>query len=70
LDANLHGPPIEKVAAALTQCKIPFVVISGYGRAGLPATFQQVPVLAKPIGKHQLRETLTALILQPRSVVP
>ena len=69
LDANLHGRPVENVAAALTQYRIPFVFITGYGRIGLPAAFQQAPVLAKPINDGELLEAVTALISKPRNVV-
>ena len=69
LDANLHGRPVENVAAALTQYRIPFVFITGYGRIGLPAAFQQAPVLAKPINDGELLEAVTALVSKPRNVV-
>jgi PAS domain S-box-containing protein len=68
LDANLHGRSVENVAAALTRRKIPFVFITGYGRAGLPVSLQQAPVLAKPINDEQLFEAVTAL-LKPGKVV-
>ena len=61
LDGNLHGRSVENVAAALSRHKIPFVFVTGYGRAGLPVAFQQAPVLAKPINDEQLLEALTAL---------
>jgi len=69
LDANLHGQPVENIAAALTRHRIPFVFITGYGRAGLPAAFQQAPLLAKPINDDQLLEAVTALISRPRNVI-
>jgi CheY-like chemotaxis protein len=69
LDANLHGRRVDDVAAALTRRKIPFVFITGYGRSGLPAAFQQAPVLAKPVSKEHLIEAITAVVLRPRKVV-
>jgi CheY-like chemotaxis protein len=69
LDANLHGRPVENIAVALTQRRIPFVFITGYGRAGLPAAFQQAPVLAKPINDNELLATVAVLVSKPRNVV-
>jgi signal transduction histidine kinase/CheY-like chemotaxis protein len=70
LDANLHGRPVDEIAAALTRCKIPFVFITGYGRTGLPASFQQAPVLSKPVNDEQLRDAITEIVARPRKVVP
>ena len=69
LDANLHGRSVENIAAALTRHKIPFVFVTGYGRAGLPAGFGQTPVLAKPVSDEQLLEAVTALAPNSRKVV-
>jgi CheY-like chemotaxis protein len=69
LDANLHGRPVENIAVALTRRAIPFVFVTGYGRAGLPAAFQQTPVLTKPINDDQLLEAVTTLMLKPSNVV-
>ena len=69
LDANLHGRSVENIAAALTRHKIPFVFVTGYGRAGLPAGFGQAPVLAKPVSDEQLLEAVTTLAPNSRKVV-
>ena len=69
LDANLHGRPVENIAAALTRRKIPFIFVTGYGRAGLPAAFQQAPVLAKPINDDELVEAVIGLVSTARNVV-
>ena len=69
LDANLHGRPVENIAAALTRRKIPFVFVTGYGRAGLPAAFRQAPVLAKPINDDELVEAVIGLVSTARNVV-
>jgi CheY-like chemotaxis protein len=69
LDANLHGRSVENIAAALTRHKIPFVFVTGYGRAGLPAGFGQMPVLAKPVSDEQLLEAVTTLAPKSRKVV-
>jgi two-component sensor histidine kinase/CheY-like chemotaxis protein len=69
LDANLHGRSVENIAAALTRRSIPFVFVTGYGRAGLPAGFGQAPVLAKPVSDEQLLEAVTTLAPKSRKVV-
>ncbi len=69
LDANLHGRSVENIAAALSRRQIPFVFVTGYGRAGLPPEFQQLPVLAKPVSEEQLVEVVTTLTTKPTKVV-
>ena len=69
LDANLNGRSVENIAAALTRRKIPFVFVTGYGREGLPAAFQQAPVLAKPVTSEQLVQSVTARVSKPSNVV-
>jgi PAS domain S-box-containing protein len=61
LDANLHGRPVNAIAAALTRRNIPFVFITGYGREGLPNGFKTAAVLTKPVSDQQLLEAVTAL---------
>jgi PAS domain S-box-containing protein len=69
LDANLNGRSVENIAAALTRRKIPFVFVTGYGREGLPAGFQQAPVLAKPVSSEQLFQFVTARVSKASKVV-
>ena len=61
LDANLHGRPVDAIAAALTRRNIPFVFVTGYGRAGLPSSFREAAVLTKPISRQQLLEAIVRL---------
>jgi PAS domain S-box-containing protein len=68
LDANLHGRPVDAIAAALTRRKIPFVFITGYGRTGLTTCFQQSPVLAKPVNDDQLFDAIITTISRPRKI--
>jgi signal transduction histidine kinase/CheY-like chemotaxis protein len=70
LDANLHGHPVTDIAAALTRRKIPFAFITGYGRAGLPDSFKQAPVLSKPVSDEQLFAAIIGIVSRPRKVVP
>ena len=66
LDANLHGEPVDAVAAALTQHAVPFVFATGYGRDSLPRGFGTAPVLAKPFGASELTSAVDS-ILRTRS---
>jgi CheY-like chemotaxis protein len=70
LDGNLHGRPVDEIAAALTRRKIPFVFITGYGRTGLSASFQQAPVLSKPVNDEQLFDAITEIASRPRKLFP
>ena len=70
LDGNLHGRPVTEIAAALTRRKIPFVFITGYGRAGLPDTFKQAPMLSKPVSDEQLLAAVIGIVSRPRKVLP
>jgi CheY-like chemotaxis protein len=69
LDANLHGRPVNEIAAALTRRNVPFVFVSGYGRAGLPAGFGKVALLGKPFSQAKLLEAASLLLEQHRDVV-
>jgi CheY-like chemotaxis protein len=62
LDANLHGRPVDQVAAALTRRNVPFVFISGHTREGLPAAFASAPLLGKPFSHQQLVEAVGRLL--------
>ena len=70
LDANLHGEPVDGIAAALVRRTIPFVFITGYGRSGLPVSFQHAPVLSKPVNDEQLFDAISGIVARPRKVFP
>ncbi|HYG06537.1 MAG TPA: response regulator [Stenotrophomonas sp.] len=61
LDVNLGGPLSFPVADALLARGIPFLFLTGYGRAGVPAEYQTVPVLQKPFRRKDLQTALAAL---------
>jgi CheY-like chemotaxis protein len=65
LDGNLHGNPVDDIAAALTRQNIPFLFVTGYGRETLPLAFQQAAILGKPFTDLQLLEAAERLM--PRS---
>lgn len=69
LDANLHGEPVDAIAVALVRGNIPFVFVTGYGRAGLPEAFQHVPVVPKPFSEQQLLLALTTALPQEATVL-
>ncbi len=48
LDVNLRGIPAFPVADILVARGIPFVFLTGYGRADLPPRFDKLPILSKP----------------------
>jgi CheY-like chemotaxis protein len=62
LDGNLSGHPVDEVAAALTRQRIPFVFVTGYGRASLPQAFQSAPMIAKPCTLDVLMNTMGRLL--------
>jgi CheY-like chemotaxis protein len=53
LDANLSGEPIDAVALALSERRIPFAYVTGYGRESLPPA-HPAPIVAKPFDAEQL----------------
>lgn len=48
LDGNLQGMPVDDVAAALLERKIPFAFVTGYERESLPEQFQDRLLISKP----------------------
>jgi CheY-like chemotaxis protein len=60
-DANLHGQPIQAIAAVLLKRHIPFVIVSGYSRENLPEVLFSVPLLSKPIRPQQLVHAVSEL---------
>jgi PAS domain S-box-containing protein len=70
LDGNLHGEPVDAVAAALTRCGIPFAFVSGYGRESLPKSFAQVEIVTKPFSPEQILEIAMRLCAPSAEVHP
>ncbi len=62
LDANLHGRPVDQVAAALVRRRIPYVFVSGHSRDGLPAGFAEAPLMGKPFSHRKLVEIVADLL--------
>jgi CheY-like chemotaxis protein len=55
LDVNLNGEQVYPVAEALAARGIPFVFVTGYGRAGLRAPYGDCLTLQKPFRRHDLQ---------------
>ena len=58
LDININGVEVYPLAITLRELGVPFVFASGYGREGLPAEFNDCPVLQKPY----LPDSITAAV--------
>jgi PAS domain S-box-containing protein len=69
VDINLGGHPVSELAAALTQKKIPFAFVTGYGRNGVPREFREAIVLKKPFSRDELLAMVELLFYQTASVV-
>jgi signal transduction histidine kinase/DNA-binding response OmpR family regulator len=61
LDVNIHGRQVRDVPAALMRLGVPFLFVTGYGRAALPAGFEQAATLNKPFNNQKLVDSLSAL---------
>ncbi|TXL70614.1 response regulator [Vineibacter terrae] len=58
LDVNLGGVRSDPVGEALARRGIPFVFVSGYGEAALPAGFRDCPLVNKPYAAASLQAGL------------
>jgi CheY-like chemotaxis protein len=66
LDGNLHGRPVDEIAAALKRRQVPYLF--GYGPESLPQAFRHISVLPKPFSQQQLIEAAARLV-EPRGNV-
>lgn len=62
LDVNLDGRDVYPVADILTERRLPFVFVTGYGGRGLPEPYRERPTLQKPFQLEDLRTTLVNLV--------
>ena len=63
LDAHLRNESSAAVATALAQHKIPFIVVTGHGRAQLPTELASSTVLAKPVNTEDLISEVSRLLV-------
>lgn len=61
LDIRLNSELVYPAAAEFIRRKTPFVFLSGYERASVPAAFRQVPYLSKPCSDEELVSALLAM---------
>lgn len=61
LDAKLVDGSGAELAKSLEERRIPFVVVSGYEKASLPARLRSAPFVAKPISVPLLMEAIQGL---------
>jgi PAS domain S-box-containing protein len=69
LDANLHGEPVNEIAAVLTRANVNFLFVTGYGVESLPNGFGNAGVLTKPFSPAQLIEAASRLVQKPEGVI-
>ena len=62
LDINLRGELVYPLADLLGQRGVPFVFMTGYDRAALPATYKDVPICDKPVDIGDFARKLAAVI--------
>lgn len=63
LDVNLGGKrSCFLIADALRRRRIPFAFSTGYSGTALPASYRDVPILAKPFDMGELEQALQALL--------
>ena len=62
LDVNLGGEKTYAVADILTDRKIPFAFVTGYGPDSIVSAFSHAPVLQKPIEAAKLHALLQQIV--------
>ena len=67
LDVNLAGERIDQVADALSRRNVPFLFVTGYSAASLPADFAERPRVCKPFKMADLLCALSNLVHAPSS---
>jgi DNA-binding NtrC family response regulator len=60
LNVHLNDGNALKIVAALENCGIPFIVVTGYERKTLPLPLRRAPYLAKPVGYETLLQEMRA----------
>lgn len=61
LDLNLNGQKAHAVPAVVSSRRKPFAFVTGYGDAGVLATFGDAPVVTKPFHSSDIAAALTLL---------
>src|SRR3954454_15171444 len=58
LDVNLGGTEVYPAAELLRGQGTPIVFVTGYGRRGVPETWQRFPILQKPFTSRELEKAI------------
>jgi DNA-binding NtrC family response regulator len=70
VDGNLAGRSVDEIAVALTQRRMPFAFVTGYGREALPIGFQDAMIVEKPFTQDQVIGALERLLSPGDNVSP
>jgi DNA-binding response OmpR family regulator len=62
LDVNLAGERVFPVAAVLAERRVPYVLMTGYGRGMLPVEFANRLIIPKPFKMRDLTDKLSAAL--------
>lgn len=62
LDINLQGISVRPVAEIVRSRGLPLFFLSGYGSAGVPDGFEEIPVLVKPCTPDALKRSIDAVL--------
>ncbi len=62
LDMNLNGEIVYPLAELLTEQRVPFLFVTGYGQHSLDPRFNWVPVLQKPVVQDELAGALSRVL--------
>ena len=62
LDVNLGKETSGRIAEAMRQRRLPFVIVSGYSPQQHPNAFDGAPFLSKPVDMRALVSTLQRLL--------
>lgn len=65
MDLNLAGTSAVSIAEYLISVGIPFVIVSGYGREGLPRHLQNIPMVSKPFNPDRLLQAMRNALADP-----
>ncbi|SNS79809.1 PAS domain S-box-containing protein [Sphingomonas laterariae] len=63
LDGNLQGEAVDVIAAELTDRRIPFLFVTGYGRDHLPPRFRDAALVGKPFHPNGLLVAIEQLLV-------
>jgi CheY-like chemotaxis protein len=62
LDLSLGQGNSYAVAAALRDRQVPFAFITGYGKTGIAADFQDEPIVPKPFDFDEIKKVIAELL--------